>query len=209
MVNWLEPEDYYASALLGAMEMLKTGTTTVLDHFPSNQAVSFHGAPQAIQAMKNLGIRHLIALTLSDKTFGETIPLKKGETSFSGGTMNLGGGTIRNAKSWLWARGCRLAKARHPVVHSPERSCAPARFCENGSSVDTVIVNGEVVLQQGRLVRMKEEGILETAEKSALRSSAGARAQISAVSNDETVLREMYYKIMKERKDSVAKHGAS
>src|SRR5918995_3190322 len=29
----LREEDFYASALLGGMEMLNTGTTTVLDHF--------------------------------------------------------------------------------------------------------------------------------------------------------------------------------
>ncbi|MEK7377336.1 MAG: amidohydrolase family protein, partial [Candidatus Binatota bacterium] len=32
-------EDFYAGALLGAMEMLKNGATTALDHFFGNQAV--------------------------------------------------------------------------------------------------------------------------------------------------------------------------
>ena len=40
----MRDEDFYASALLGGMEMLKNGATTVLDHFFGNQACSFMGA---------------------------------------------------------------------------------------------------------------------------------------------------------------------
>src|SRR5918994_1968630 len=68
-------EDFYASALLGGMEMLKSGTTTVLDHFFGNQACRFMGAGAAIQAMRDLGLRHVVALTLSDRNYEETIPL--------------------------------------------------------------------------------------------------------------------------------------
>ena len=71
----MREEDFYASALLGSMEMLKTGTTTVLDHFFGNQACRFMGAGAAIHAMRDLGLRHVVALTLSDKNYEETIPL--------------------------------------------------------------------------------------------------------------------------------------
>src|ERR687897_439466 len=67
-------EDFYASALLGGMEMLKSGTTTVLDHFAGNQGCRFMGAGAAIQAMRDLGLRHVVALTLSDRNYEETIP---------------------------------------------------------------------------------------------------------------------------------------
>ena len=40
----MRDEDFYASALLGGMEMLKYGATTVLDHFFGNQACRFMGA---------------------------------------------------------------------------------------------------------------------------------------------------------------------
>src|SRR5215467_3527852 len=73
----MREEDFYASALLGGMEMLKNGTTTVLDHFFGNQACRFMGAGAAIQAMRDLGLRHVISLTLSDKNYEETLPLGK------------------------------------------------------------------------------------------------------------------------------------
>ena len=34
-------------------------------------------------------------------------------------------------------------------------------FCENGSSVDTVFVDGELVVQSGRLTRLEEGTILD------------------------------------------------
>src|SRR5512144_724447 len=43
----MREEDFYASALLGGMEMLKNGATTVLDHFFGNQACRFMGAGAA------------------------------------------------------------------------------------------------------------------------------------------------------------------
>ena len=57
----MREEDFYASALLGGMEMLKNGATTVLDHFFGNQACRFMGAGAAIQAMRDLGLRHVVA----------------------------------------------------------------------------------------------------------------------------------------------------
>ena len=73
----MRDEDFYASALLGGMEMLKNGATTVLDHFFGNEACRFMGAGAAIQAMRDLGLRHVVALTLSDKNYEETIPLNE------------------------------------------------------------------------------------------------------------------------------------
>lgn len=71
----MRDEDFYASALLGGMEMLKNGATTVLDHFAGNQACRFMGAGAAIEAMRDLGLRHVAALTITDKNYEDTIPL--------------------------------------------------------------------------------------------------------------------------------------
>ena len=40
----MREDDFYASALLGGMEMLKNGATSVLDHFAGSSACRFMGA---------------------------------------------------------------------------------------------------------------------------------------------------------------------
>ncbi|HET9917878.1 MAG TPA: amidohydrolase family protein, partial [Candidatus Binatia bacterium] len=74
---------FYASALLGGMEMLKNGATTVLDHFAGSAACRFMGAGAAIQAMRDLGLRHVAALTVTDKNYEDTIPLGRTDASLS------------------------------------------------------------------------------------------------------------------------------
>jgi 5-methylthioadenosine/S-adenosylhomocysteine deaminase len=96
----MRDEDFYASALLGGMEMLKNGATTVLDHFFGDQACRFMGAGAAIHAMRDLGLRHVVALTLSDKNYEETIPL--GETAgLAGEIRRMSASEARTTEAWL------------------------------------------------------------------------------------------------------------
>lgn len=93
-------EDFYASALLGAMEMLKSGVTTVLDHFFGNQAARFMGAGEAIRAMRDLGLRHVVALTLSDKRYEETVPLDK-SAALAPEVQRMTQSETRETRAWL------------------------------------------------------------------------------------------------------------
>ncbi len=79
----MREEDFYASAILGGMEMLKNGATTVLDHFAGNRGCRFMGAGAAIQAMRDLGLRHVAALTMTDKNYEDTIPLGNTDSSLT------------------------------------------------------------------------------------------------------------------------------
>ena len=90
----MRDDDFYASALLGGMEMLKSGATTVLDHFFGNQACPFMGAGAAILAMRDLGLRHVVSLTLSDKSYQETIPLGETAVDLMGPGHQDGGGIL-------------------------------------------------------------------------------------------------------------------
>src|SRR5437667_11010406 len=72
----MRDEDFYASALLGGLEMLKCRTTTVLDHFFGNQAYRFMGGGAAIQAVPDPGLVHVVSLQLSDRNYEETIQLR-------------------------------------------------------------------------------------------------------------------------------------
>jgi 5-methylthioadenosine/S-adenosylhomocysteine deaminase len=97
----MRDDDFYASALLGGMEMLKTGTTTVLDHFFGNQACRFMGAGAAFQAMRDLGLRHVMALTISDKSYEETIPLGSAAAAVDDEIQRMSQSESKSTRAWL------------------------------------------------------------------------------------------------------------
>ena len=112
----MREEDFYASALLGGMEMLKTGTTTVLDHFFGNQACPFMGAGAAIQAMRDLGLRHVVALTLSDRNYEETIPLGSAAASVGDEIKRMNQSEAKATEAWL-----DDCEAFIETFHAPDR----------------------------------------------------------------------------------------
>jgi guanine deaminase len=60
-----DAEDHYATALAGAVEMLKTGTTSVVDHLWMTPA-SFEAAEGALRAYDDVGIRAAVAPLTQD-----------------------------------------------------------------------------------------------------------------------------------------------
>jgi 5-methylthioadenosine/S-adenosylhomocysteine deaminase len=112
----MRDEDFYASALLGGMEMLKNGATTVLDHFFGNQVCGFMGAGAAIQAMRDLGLRHVVALTLSDKNYEETIPLGETAGNVAGEIKRMSASEARTTGAWL-----DECEAFIETFHAPEK----------------------------------------------------------------------------------------
>ncbi len=118
----MREDDFYASALLGGMEMLKSGTATVLDHFFGNQACRFMGAGAAIQAMRDLGLRHVVSLTLSDKEYEETIPLEETLSALTPEIQRMSRSETRETKAWL-----DECEAFIDAFHDPEKltTCCP------------------------------------------------------------------------------------
>jgi 5-methylthioadenosine/S-adenosylhomocysteine deaminase len=118
----MREEDFYASALLGGMEMLKNGATTVLDHFFGNQESRFMGAGAAIQAMRDLGLRHVVALTLSDKNYEETIPLGTTASNLTEEIKRMSASEAKATKAWL-----DDCEAFIDTFHRPDRltTCCP------------------------------------------------------------------------------------
>src|SRR2546426_2626241 len=112
----MRDEDFYASALLGGMELLKNGATTVLDHFFGNQACRFMGAGAAIQAMRDLGLRHVISLTLSDKNYEETIPLGETTVNLADEIKHMSASEAKTTNAWL-----DECEAFVETFHAPER----------------------------------------------------------------------------------------
>ena len=71
----LEPRDLYVSALLGAIEMLRTGTTAVLDCNRTEPAWFDEGMDAVMQAYMDIGMRANVATQYADLDFFSSIPL--------------------------------------------------------------------------------------------------------------------------------------
>jgi 5-methylthioadenosine/S-adenosylhomocysteine deaminase len=99
----MQEEDFYASALLGGMEMLKNGATTVVDHFAGNAACRFMGAGAAIQAMRDLGLRHVASLTVTDNNYEDTIPLGDTDAKLSDEIKRMSASESKSTQTCLEA----------------------------------------------------------------------------------------------------------
>jgi 5-methylthioadenosine/S-adenosylhomocysteine deaminase len=67
----------HLSAMLGCIEMLRTGVTTVLDHFDSPVQADFKGVDAPMKAYIESGMRAVVAYTISDRKYEDTIPIEK------------------------------------------------------------------------------------------------------------------------------------
>lgn len=66
------------SSLLAGVEMLRTGTTTALDHYFGNPELPAAGIGAEIRAMRRIGLRHVVAFVLMDMAWEDTLPLDPG-----------------------------------------------------------------------------------------------------------------------------------
>ena len=73
----LAPRDIYLSALLGGMEMIRTGTTACVDHF--HASVGEEAMEQVSKAYTDIGIRAFIAPMVSDRPYPDSLPLNREE----------------------------------------------------------------------------------------------------------------------------------
>jgi 5-methylthioadenosine/S-adenosylhomocysteine deaminase len=68
-------------------------------------------------------------------------------------------------------------------------------FCENGSSVDTVLVNGEVVVQDGRLTKVDGMEVLRLAEQARQRLDPSIQRELATAKTMEASLSDMYFQV--------------
>jgi cytosine/adenosine deaminase-related metal-dependent hydrolase len=71
----LRPEDLYLSTLVGALEMVATGTTAVLDCPRCDQRWFDEGMDQIMFAYRDIGMRANVAAQYSDLEFLDSLPL--------------------------------------------------------------------------------------------------------------------------------------
>src|SRR6185312_9270770 len=67
------PHEVYVAALLGAVEMLTSGTTAVMDHFPE-QGFALEHVEALAHAYREVGMRAAIALRVFDESYDDIVP---------------------------------------------------------------------------------------------------------------------------------------
>lgn len=72
-------EEIYLSTVIDTLQMLKSGTTSVIDHFSERPRVSMDGIDSAVKAFVDSGMRATIAPMFADKSYFETVPMEEGE----------------------------------------------------------------------------------------------------------------------------------
>ena len=68
-------------------------------------------------------------------------------------------------------------------------------YCENGSGIDSVIVNGELVVESGRVTKVDEKEVLRLAEQARRRLEPSIQKELAAAKAIEPSLTEMYFRV--------------
>ena len=66
-------EEIYVSATIGCLQMLKTGTTSVIDHFPE-QGFGIKDVETVVRAFTDCGMRAVVALRIFDGEYSDILP---------------------------------------------------------------------------------------------------------------------------------------
>ena len=67
------PDEIHASALLNCLEMMRSGTTACVDHFPE-QGFSLHDVDAVVRAYQDCGMRAIVALRVFDEPYLDIYP---------------------------------------------------------------------------------------------------------------------------------------
>lgn len=70
------PREVYVSAMLGCIQMLLSGTTAVLDHFPG-QACTMQDVDAVMEAYRDSGMRAVLGLRFYDADFADILPAER------------------------------------------------------------------------------------------------------------------------------------
>lgn len=66
-------EEIYLSAVVGCLQMLKSGTTAVIDHFPE-QGFGLDDVATVVKAFEDCGMRAVVALRIFDGEYSDIVP---------------------------------------------------------------------------------------------------------------------------------------
>ena len=75
------PDEIYVRTLLGGIELLRSGATSVVDFVYELQGLTDESLEAMVRAYRELGLRALIGLGMSDRAYHETVALDRGLVS--------------------------------------------------------------------------------------------------------------------------------
>lgn len=73
------PEEIYISTIINILQMLKSGTTSVIDHFSERPKISKEGIDSIAKAYDDAGMRVTLAPMYADMSYFDTVPMEEGE----------------------------------------------------------------------------------------------------------------------------------
>jgi cytosine/adenosine deaminase-related metal-dependent hydrolase len=77
----MSPEAIHTRTLLGAVQMLQSGTTAVVDFLFEAPEITIETLEPVVRAYRDAGLRATILLGVADKPFADSLPLAEGERS--------------------------------------------------------------------------------------------------------------------------------
>lgn len=120
----LSPRDVYLRTMIGAIEAVRSGTTTLCDDTNQSPRIRPDHVEQVFQAYEDIGIRANVGITLFDKPFFRAVPFVDEEFP-SDLLAELDGTRMYSGAELLgFVRG--LARTRHPSTHRVAYMAAPS-----------------------------------------------------------------------------------
>lgn len=156
------PEDEYLSAAIGAIEMLKTGCTSAYDLYVAVPAITDEAFEAVVRAYTDLGVRVVLAPAVADVVFYQTVP----ELS------HLLPPDLRRVVEEIAPAPTKGLVFLRPLA-DPVKALV---YAETGAGVDTVLVDGRVVVEGGRVTTVDEARIYARAQEAADRQRARGAA---------------------------------
>ena len=106
------PRDVYLRTMIGAIEAVKSGTTTICDDLNASPRLQPEHVEAAFQAYDDIGIRANVGITLFDKPFFRALPFV--EEEFSPELLAELDAVPVSSPDTLLAFAAGLARTRHP-----------------------------------------------------------------------------------------------
>lgn len=120
----LTPRDVYLRTMIGAIEAVRSGTTTLCDDTNQSPRIRPDHLEQVFQAYEDIGIRANVGVTLFDRPFFRAVPFVDEEFPKDLLAECDAAPMYSGAEILEFARG--LARARHPSTHRVAFMAAPS-----------------------------------------------------------------------------------